>query len=296
MSEPFQMRPIYDTLLCGSKRLPVGLFQLHIATAEQLCRLHYAPGSLKAVKRRLKVLVDEEYIQADIIPTRTHGTPFYYTLANKGMRYLGDLEMDVSEAWRAGKEVNKHALFIQHALELGDVIIAAALLAGADPRFYLESFVHERVLKRHAQKVQWTSELGLQTFTLIPDAFLDFRITGTKLHCPVLLEHDRGTEEREHFKRKVRAYLAYLKAEAFRTQFGVPQVVVAFTTFTSAERLEKMRDWTRQVLQSGGEPRRIGQCFSFALLPQPVLPGAAWLEPRWYSAYETDQPEPLLAA
>ena len=51
---PFVITPAYDILLRGSQEMPIGLYHLHMATAEQLCRLHYAMGSLKAVKAKLR--------------------------------------------------------------------------------------------------------------------------------------------------------------------------------------------------------------------------------------------------
>src|SRR5436309_7856057 len=86
--KPFIVTPVYDLLLHGSQDVPIGLYHLHMATAEQLTRLHYKPGMLKTVSKRLKVLVDNDYIQADSVPTKLFKSPYYYTLDNKGMRYL----------------------------------------------------------------------------------------------------------------------------------------------------------------------------------------------------------------
>ena len=85
-TNPFRVRPIHNVLLFGTPDVPVGLYHLQVATADQLCRLHYSPGSIKAIKARLKVLVDEGYLQADCIPTKHSKSPYYYTLAASGMR------------------------------------------------------------------------------------------------------------------------------------------------------------------------------------------------------------------
>lgn len=61
-AKSFHITPVYDLLLRGSATMPVGLYHLHIATAEQLTRLHYKPGMLKTVKARLKMLADHGYI------------------------------------------------------------------------------------------------------------------------------------------------------------------------------------------------------------------------------------------
>jgi len=77
MSKTFAITPVYDLLLRGSLDMPIGLYHLHLATTEQLTRLFYKPGMLKTVSKRLKVLVDNGYIQADCIPTKLFKSPYY---------------------------------------------------------------------------------------------------------------------------------------------------------------------------------------------------------------------------
>ena len=48
----FVITPPYDVLLRGTSAVPVGLYHLQIATADQLTRLHYSPNSVKAVKAK----------------------------------------------------------------------------------------------------------------------------------------------------------------------------------------------------------------------------------------------------
>ena len=67
-------------LLRGTPEMPVGLYHLQMATAEQLCRLHYSPNSVKAVKKKLRKLCDEGIIQYDAIPTKFTRSPYYYRL------------------------------------------------------------------------------------------------------------------------------------------------------------------------------------------------------------------------
>lgn len=300
-ARPFRMKPMYDVLLRGTERMNIGLYHLYKATPEQLCRLHYSFGSIKAVKARLKILVNHGYVQYAAVaikherPERTFfSARYFYTLAPAGVRYLAGLGFDVEEGWRPHNEADKHGLFVDHTLELNDVIIAAALLKDIDPRFYLESFIHERVMKRQPYPV--TLPDG-RSSSVIPDAYLDFRHVGTTIHFPVLLEHDRSTEERAHFKRKIQSYVAFIKARGYKTAFDSDRINIAFTTFGGENRLNEMREWTRQVLGAANEPRQIYAAFRFAALPRPVSPGTAWLEPRWHYPEGDDQPpEPLLAA
>lgn len=297
--EPFYMTPVYDVLLRGDSGMPIGLYHLGIATAEQLCRLHYSMGSIKTVKARLLTLSDHGYVQSDGIPSRSGRSPYYYTLGTEGMRYLHELGLDVSPSQRASKEVDKHYLFIQHALELNDVLIAAALLKRIEPTYSLDSFIHERVLKRKPYKVTWRgTPSGGEKFSLIPDAFLDFRHIqndGSQRRMPVLLEHDRGTEEQQHFRRRIRAYIMMLKSEAQKDWFGVKAVTIAFTTFEGEKRREQLREWTRQELAATRESRAIGSAFCFTSLPKvPFDVYHLWLEACWYTPYEEDPPLSLL--
>ena len=291
---PFDgITPPYDILLRGSKEMPIGLSQLYLATATQLCRLHYSPKSVKLVKARLKDLVDHGYVQEDWTPTRRLRSPYHYTLGPSGIAYLREAGLDIPDSFRASRETDKQYLFIRHALEVNDVVIAAALLKQAVPVYSLDSFIHERALKRKPYKATWQGE----KFSLIPDAVLDFRQVqddGSQRRMPVLVEHDRGTEEQYHFRRRIRAYVTLLKSEAYKGWFGVKAVTIAFTTFEGERRREKMRDWTRQELATTHKSRAVGSAFCFTSQAKPLEPRHLWLNPCWYSPYEEDRPLSLL--
>lgn len=285
--QAFRMTQACDRLLRGSRTTPVGLYQLQLATAGQLCRLHYSPKSVNWVKAQLKVLTDQGYVQAAKKPVIDGHSPYYYTLGTAGMRYLDSLGVDTRASWRAAKEINKGWFFLDHTLELNDVIISAALIDRADTHYRLESFRHERMLKR--------SPVRLSNHTLIPDAFLDFRmmVAERERRLPVLIEHDRGTEQQEHFRRRIRAYVDLLKGETYRTAFGVRAVTIAFTTFQGLPRLTQMREWTRAELGAAGETG-LSNAFWFARLPVPPEP-ALWLHHVWLTSSDM-LPQPLLAA
>lgn len=298
MDQNFNITPKYDILLRGDTDVPIGIYHLHITTAEALCRLHYKPGCIKTIQARLKELTDQGFLQPDSVPTNRFRSPYYYALTHKGMRYLEEAGMDIHEAHRASRENDKHSLFIEHTLELNDVLISAALLKRVAPAYRLDRFVHERVLKRTPYKAVWRDTAGKsQTATLIPDAFLDFRLIlddGRTRRMPVLLEHDRGTEEQQYFRRRIRAYIVLLKSEAYTDLFGVKAITVAFTTFVGEQRLRQMYEWTRQELAATNEPHALGRAFWFTYTPQPPDPRQLWLERCWYTPYDT-QPRALLA-
>lgn len=276
----FRITPVYDLLLRGTPSTPVGLYHLQIATAEQLCRLHYRLGMMTTVKARLKTLVDHGYLQADAMPTKFYKSPYYYALGEMGVAYLASVGLDVNNAFRASKEVDKSFLFLTHTKELNDLLIAAALVTQADSRYHLESFTHERVLKRQPFKVK----SGQHTMSIIPDAFLDFRLTTARgqRRMPLFLEHDRGTEEQHYFRRRIRGYIELLKTDAFYQRFGVRTITIGFTTFVGERRLKQMRDWTNEELKATNESSKTAATFLFVMLPEVVTPQQVWLEPYWH--------------
>jgi Replication-relaxation len=286
---PFAITPALDILLRGSDQMPIGLHHLQVATAEQLCRLHYSMGSIKAVKAKLRKLVDNGYVQIDAIPTKFTRSPYYYALDKLGVQYLQKAGMDINESFRSEKEVDKHSLFMEHTLELNDIVIAAALLKRSTPNHWLDSFIHERVLKRSPYKAIWQGG----SFSLIPDTFLDFRVRmpdGLR-RVPVVVEHDRGTEEQHYFRRRIRAYIVFLQNEGFKKMFQTKSITIAFTTSAGVSRLGRMREWTWHELSQ--ESKEIGLTFCFTILEKPIDPLKLWVEPRWYTPYE-DKPVSLL--
>jgi hypothetical protein len=289
--EPFAITPAYDILLRGSEQMPIGLYHLHLATAEQLCRLHYSMGSIKWVKAKLRMLCDHGYVQYDAMPTKFTRSPYYYTMGKLGMQYLHKAGFDINKAFRAGKEVDKQALFVRHTLELNDIIIAAALLKRYS-NYWLGDFIHERELKRHPYKVPWQG----RPLTLIPDTYLSFRVRlpdGKQLYRAVLVEHDRGTEEQQHFRRHIRSYIAMLKSKAYVELFRVKNITIAFSTLAGAERLKQMHDWALKELDATREPNEIRGAFRFTNLTRLLEPQQVWLEPSWYTLFDW-QPIPLL--
>lgn len=286
-----RITPVYDLLLRGTETLPVGLYHLHLATAEQLTKLHYSMGTLKTVKKRLKVLTDHGFLQADSVPTRQYRSPYYYSLDTRGIRYLKEIGIDVPETLRAAGETHEGYQFIDHALELNDLLISAMRISSVDPLYYLTNFLHERTLKRTPYKATWQGA----SYNLVPDAFLDFRVqtTGGQRRLPVLLEHDRGTEEQQHFRRRIRAYTSFLQSGAYVQMFNTKALTVAFTTPKDAKRVAQMRHWTQLELQEAGA-NNLAPVFLFADLAKPLEPRNVWLEKRWYGL-QSSQPFALLA-
>lgn len=286
----------YSMLLLGDgEAAPYGLYHVGIARADQLCQLlGYSPKSVKLVKARLKDLVDHHYLQEDWTPTRLLREPYHYTLGPKGIEYIREAGIDVSSSVRTGKETGKSYLFVKHALGIVDIVVAAVLFAREVPAYTLARFIPERDLKEHPLKVRWQGT----SLAIVPDAFLEFRQTlpdGRDRYMPLFVEHDRGTEQRQHFRRRIRAYITLLRSGAYQEVFGVRSITIAFTTFEGAKRRDQMREWTRAELAVTNEPETVGMTFCFTSQASPLDPKPLWSAPGWYTAYGREQPIALLA-
>lgn len=279
----FSITPVYDRLL-------MDLHRLHIAMPEQLCILHNSPNSVELIKTRLRHLTKHGYVQRDRKPTKLYSSPYYYALGNEGIRYLKARGVDISDSFRARKEVDKHSFFVQHTLEVNDILVSAMRLEGINPLYSLAAFQHERELKRDPRTVVWRDE----TLRLVPDAFLDFRLIlpdGKRRRLPILLEHDCDTEFGANFRSKIRAYAGLLKSGKYAEWFGIKSLRVAFSTFAGEKRREYMRKMVSQELQ--GEPSALAQLFIFTSQEVTLKPECLWLQPCWYGL-QTEPPFALL--
>jgi hypothetical protein len=84
-------------------------------------------------------------------------------------------------------------------------------------------------MRRSPYSANWQEHGRTQTVTLVPDALLDFHMCRqgrNDLSRKVRLEHDRGTEEQNHFRRRIRAYVGLLRNGTFNPE----SVKSAFTT------------------------------------------------------------------
>src|SRR6266571_4626436 len=165
------------------------VYRYQLLTSLQLVKaLGYSPNSLERVQRLVKHLTDNEYLLSLARPVVRGKAPLVYTLARKGLNYLGSAGFDVREYFRPSKEQEKSYLFLQHTLSLSDVLIAAANLHTCVAEYSLLSFTHERVFKRTPYKVRtWRGEKE-ELVAVIPDAFLLFgkqKTHGTEVKIPV---------------------------------------------------------------------------------------------------------------
>ena len=120
---------------------------------------------------------------------------------------------------------------------------------------------------------------------------------GKEETIPVLWELDRGTEDQKFFRRRIRAYIVFLKSRAFKTLFGIENITIAFATTKNHNRIRQMREWTRKELAATNEPKWLADLFLFTALPEnmgDIEPRQLFLDPVWYEPSDDDHLVSLL--
>jgi Replication-relaxation len=291
--QSFVVTPVHDMLLHD-------LHTLQRATAEQLTRLNYKMGMINTVKQRLKDLADNKYVLPLSHPSIR--LPYMYALDRKGLNYLHSLGVDVREYFRPSQEEDsaRNFLFREHMLAISGILIHALLFVRSEPSYRIGTMLHERVFKNNPIKATFHRSGREETKTIVPDAYLEFVYTGQNGKdetIPVMWELDRGTEDQKFFRRRLRAYIVFLRSRAFETVFNVKSMNVAFATTKDHNRVNKMREWARLEFTLTNEPSWLSQLFLFTALPESIgeiEPRQLFLDPVWYTPSDDDNPVSLL--
>lgn len=255
------------------------VYRYHFLTIDQLTRLLYSKGARTTASTRLKRLADAEYLTRSVIPTRQGNGPAVYSLARKGMQFLADLGFAIPKRARASEERAYSYLFFAHTLAVGDLLIAAELLAAAHPdAIVIEQFRHERDLKRQPVYIEDGAEGKL---AVIPDGYLSLVLAGQYRMC-FAFELDRGTEDQQAWRRKVRALLRYVQGP-YQAAFGTDNLTVCVVATPGKARMQQLVAWTAAELDALGK-RQEADLFRFAapvpdLTPEQLFLGAGWYVP-----------------
>lgn len=264
-------------------------------SADQVRRLGgYSHGSLDAVRKQLKQLVEDSYVLRMRLPRASAGNaPWVYGLDRLGSAYL-EATIGASDdsaslgRFRASEQYERSYLFLTHTLAVNDFLIAASLLEREVPTVRLAELRPEHALKRTPVRVA----LGpAEKQTVILDGWLDFHLHGTLRLC-IGLERDRATEAEGAFVRKLRGLLAFAVGP-YQEAFGVDSLTVAFATTAGPRRVEQMRAWCERILRDAGREED-ADLFFLASLPEGELdPKTVFLAPIWSRPFATNR-APLL--
>jgi Replication-relaxation len=272
------------------------IYRYHMLKPEQLTQRYYSRGSLTFVKARLKRLTDHGYLDANEQPTTRGRSPFFYTLASKGIKYLKEAGLGVNRYYRPSRKV-EYLPFLLHTFSVNDVLIAAEWLAEDMPQLTLAEMLHELVLKQDPCKVPGGRErfsgersISAKHSSIIPDGWLDFRYdcgTGTQeRRMCIWLEVDRGTVGAKDFKEKATAILSFYKSGAYQKRFGTNSLRVAFATTDGMTRVKQMCAWLCDVLTKQQEKPGMAELFLCTALPDEIDPHTLFLTPVWYVPFD----------
>jgi len=225
-----------------------------------------------------------------------------YALDRKGLNYLHSLGVDVREYFRPSQEEDtaKNFLFREHMLAISDILIHALLFVKSEPSYRIGTMLHERVFKNAPMKVEYTKNNREETKAIVPDCYIAFVSTspsGKEETIPVLWELDRGTEDQKFFRKRIRAYIVFLKSRAFKTLLGVENITIAFATTKEHNRVRQMREWAAKEFAITNEPGWLANLFLFTLLPENMgesEPRQLFLDPVWYTPSDGQNPLSLL--
>ncbi len=225
-----------------------------------------------------------------------------YALDRKGLNYLHSLGVDVREYFRPSQEEDsaKNFLFREHMLAITDVLIHTLLFVKSEPSYRIGTMLHERVFKNTPIKAAFTRNNHEETKSIVPDCYVAFVYTnssGKEETIPVLWELDRGTEDQKFFRKRIRAYIFFLKSRAFKTLLGVENITVAFATTKDHQRVRQMREWAAKEFALTNEPGWLANLFLFTALPENmdgIEPRRLFLDPVWYTPSDGESPVSLL--
>lgn len=263
-------------------------------TAEQLLRLHYSSGSRTYVRDRLAGLVDRKRLLLRL--TTPHvgqrgASPYVFRLSTRGQRFLEQLGVPVVAL---PDERPYSYLYWRHTLALNDALIAAELLARADPSLSIARLVHERELKRAPARV--TLPNG-STRLVIPDAYLEIHERerdGARWATKLIWELDMGSIERGEWSKRVQALVAYGHGP-YQERFGRDALAIAILAVPGPIRRDELVRWTELELERMGRQTE-GSWFCFAGVdPAKVSPEQLYRAPIWCSPFR-DDPFALLPA
>src|SRR6266487_2956046 len=284
----FIVNESYDKLL-------EALGWLYYARCDQLTRLYYLPGSLTLIRERLRTLIEHKYVSYLSLISDGKNTRRIYALDGRGVSYLKDTGRIPEERYFRPSDVERSPFFLPHTLDVGDLMIAFALLAREDTRFQIVTRRHELDLKREkreeAHKVRILRTIGdkvvERNIYIYPDGFILLSMLGDdgKLRkFGVWLEIDRGTEmDNAKFKDRVRGIYAYYftksvnedgkksikVSDAYIQKYGTSNLLVAYlVTQGGKQRMNHLCDLAQQELASTNEKAKIARIFRFAVAPQ----------------------------
>jgi hypothetical protein len=281
--------------LKGAEKLLVDLAELEYLTIAQVVKVGgYKHTSLPYLRKTMQDLIAVGF--ADTLPRQLKTQPLVYTPTTTGYRYAAALGMTHTKRIRPvdEREKAKNLLFLQHALAISEVLIAAKLLATTQPMIELTRLYTERSLKR---KIAVTLA-DTRIHYIEPDAACEFLLTETAHDTPQTWQDFFHIEVYRHlplegrFKQKVSGYVTAVDTGIHAALFNTEALSIAVICETRQQAV-LLKRWTEETLTGMGRMAEGERFFFRTLDTATVSPEDMYLAPSWEQAFGTAK-TPLL--
>ena len=267
------------------------LLRYHVLTGDQLTKLLYSPTWKTWVKYELLRLYHAGYVERAPIATRQGQAPLCYAVTSTAVTALRAAGLTEKERGRPYRVHRITEGTLAHNLAVAEMMIAAERLVKAQATLELARLLHDLDLQRTAQP--FIASDG-RPHKAIPDAYLDFIVREEGgYRRPIWLEIDRGSENEQRFRNKIRMLIEYTDS-AYREHYGRRAVTIAIVAVGGTPHLAQLTRWTEAELEALGAQDldrfrlaalRLNWDVKEAQRPSPV---AIYREPVWYRPFHAE--------
>lgn len=243
-----------------------------VLTTEHIQALFFP--SMHQTYARLRALYDHALLDRQFrgLYIDKMNSPIMYVIDKQGVELL-QTTRNPNISWNPDrKDVSQN--FLDHALAINDVRVAATIACREHPDFTLLEWRGESEMKADYDYVtiQPRPNSAPKRASLIPDSYFVIDTPRGKANC--FLELDRGTESLPRFREKILIYQAYYRSGMYQKRYGATGMRL-LTVTTSEERAKNLKALAEEV--------GVGNRFWFTSLQQ-VQADTILLAPIWQVA------------
>lgn len=264
----------------------------------------YSSASVKHVSTVLKGLEGKGYLLHGFKEgTKSPAHHFVYAPDTLGRDFLRSEGYALPSQWRHSEQTKFGSHFMEHSLEISDILIAAVNAGAYEPQIAVGAVIHDEFMGARV-----TGKLPVR-----PDGFIPMTAAGKDISFAVELDRS-GKENEAVWKRKIQGYFRndvqdYLRL--FETPYLTVAVVVnpirretristrktpeeleTINRDEAWERMNRLAVWTQEEVRRLGYGDDAAQCFTF------TIERATAFAPRdaarfftgnhWYQPYEPE--------
>lgn len=188
---------------------------------------------------RLRQLFDYDFVARYYLPAAPFGAQAVYSIGKAALPLVArDLELDMAAVNKQYRRT-KTPTYIEHTLEIVNLMIACRTVAAQDPEIELERWVPE-TLCRHEYNIQQAGKSGWTKEVFKPDAFVRFTTKSRDQVWNYFIEVDLGHTSARQFLGKLAMHRRYLESGLFQEIFGCAEFRTLVVT-TTPGRLKNLR-------------------------------------------------------